>query len=76
MEVPRRIYEPFDKHENFFRIGSEPRLLDCLQALIGPNIAQQYSKINMKPARVGSVVKWHQDMAYNPSTNQLRRIVR
>ena len=68
-QVPRRIYEPFDKHENFLRIGSEPRLLDCIEALIGPNIAHQYSKINMKPARVGSVVKWHQDMAYYPSTN-------
>ena len=68
-QVPRRIYEPFDKHETFRRIGSEPRLLDCLEALIGPNIAHQYSKINMKPARVGSVVKWHQDMAYYPSTN-------
>ena len=68
-QVPRRIYEPFDKHETFRRIGSEQRLLDCLEPLIGPNIALQYSKINMKPARVGAVVKWHQDMAYSPSTN-------
>ena len=68
-QVARRIYEPFDKHETFRRIGSEPRLLDCLEPLIGANIVHQYSKINMKPARVGSVVKWHQDMAYYPSTN-------
>ena len=68
-QVPRRIYEPFDKHETFRQIGSEPRLLNCLEALIGPNIAHKSSKINMKPARVGSVVEWHQDMAYYPSTN-------
>ena len=64
--VPRRIYEPFDRHEAFRRIGSDVRLLDCVEPLIGPNFAAQYSKINMKPARVGSVVKWHQDMAYFP----------
>ena len=67
--VPRRIYEPHERHETFRRLGSDARLLDCLEPLIGPNIAAQYSKINMKPARVGSVVKWHQDMAYFPSTN-------
>jgi ectoine hydroxylase-related dioxygenase (phytanoyl-CoA dioxygenase family) len=67
--VPRRIYEPFDQHETFRRIGSAPRLLDCLESLIGPDIAYHYSKINMKPARVGSVVEWHQDMSYYPSTN-------
>jgi len=67
--VPRRIYRPFERHETFHRIGSGPRLLDCLAALIGPDIAYQYSKINMKPARLGSVVEWHQDMSYYPATN-------
>jgi ectoine hydroxylase-related dioxygenase (phytanoyl-CoA dioxygenase family) len=67
--VPRRIYEPFDHHDTFRRLGSDPRLLDGLASLIGPNIEYHYSKINMKPARVGSVVEWHQDMSYYPATN-------
>jgi ectoine hydroxylase-related dioxygenase (phytanoyl-CoA dioxygenase family) len=28
-----------------------------------------YSKLNMKPPAIGSVVEWHQDLAYYPMTN-------
>ena len=28
-----------------------------------------YSKINMKPPSIGSVVEWHQDLSYYPLTN-------
>jgi phytanoyl-CoA hydroxylase len=37
--------------------------------LIGPDLLFHYSKINMKPPAVGSVVEWHQDLAYYPLTN-------
>lgn len=29
-----------------------------------------YSKINMKPPGIGSVVEWHQDLSYYPMTNR------
>src|SRR3990172_8576199 len=32
--VPRRIYDPFSQHENFRRLLSDQRLLDCVEALI------------------------------------------
>ena len=67
--VARRIYNPFEQHENFRAVASDARLLDCVEDLIGPNITLQHSKLNMKPARVGSPVEWHQDMAYFPHTN-------
>ena len=67
--VARRIYSFFEQHEDFRAVATEPRLLDCIEALIGPNITLQHSKLNMKPARVGSAVEWHQDMAYFPHTN-------
>ncbi len=67
--VARRIYSPFDQHEDFRAVATDPRLLDCIEALIGPNITLQHSKLNMKPAQVGSAVEWHQDMAYFPHTN-------
>ncbi len=67
--VPRRIYNPFEQHEHFRAMGTDARLLDCVAALIGPDIAIQHSKLNMKPAKVGSVVDWHQDLAYFPHTN-------
>ncbi len=67
--VPRRIYHPFDQHEAFRSLGSNDRLLDKIESLIGPDINLQHSKLNMKPAKVGSVVEWHQDLAYFPHTN-------
>ena len=67
--VPRRIFSPFDQHETFRALGTDARLLDKVESLIGPDFNLQHSKLNMKPARVGSVVEWHQDMAYFPHTN-------
>ena len=40
-----------------------------LEQLVGPNLYFHYSKINMKPPRLGSVVEWHQDLTYYPHTN-------
>src|SRR5690349_2314260 len=67
--VPRRIYNPFEQHETFRSLGTDARLLDKIESLIGPNFGLQHSKLNMKPARVGSVVDWHQDLSYFPHTN-------
>ncbi|MCX5659710.1 MAG: phytanoyl-CoA dioxygenase family protein [Planctomycetota bacterium] len=67
--VARRIYNPFHAHETFRGIATDSRLLDRVESLIGPDIAVQHSKLNMKPAKVGSVVEWHQDMTYFPHTN-------
>ena len=67
--ITRRIYNPFDQHQTFKEIASDDRLLDCMESLIGPNINLQHSKLNMKPPQVGSVVEWHQDLAYMPHTN-------
>ena len=67
--VPRRIYDPFDQHEIFRSVGTDPRILDRIESLISPDIGLQHSKLNMKPARVGSVVEWHQDLTYFPHTN-------
>ena len=67
--VPRRIFNPFDQHLGFEALGRNSRMLDAIESLIGENINLQHSKLNMKPARVGSSVEWHQDLAYFPHTN-------
>lgn len=67
--VPRRIYNPFHQHQAFNELARDPRLLDSVEQLIGDSILLQHSKMNMKPARVGSVVEWHQDLTYFPHTN-------
>jgi len=67
--VARRIFNPYDQHETFRGLAQDPRLLDKIESLIGGNFNLQHSKLNMKPAKVGSAVEWHQDMAYFPHTN-------
>ena len=67
--VPRRIFSPYDQHETFRALAHDPRLLDKVESLIGHDFSLQHSKLNMKPAKVGSAVEWHQDMAYFPHTN-------
>ena len=67
--VPRRIFNPYDQHETFRELANDSRLLDRIESLIGGNFNLQHSKLNMKPAKVGSAVEWHQDMAYFPHTN-------
>lgn len=67
--TPRRIFSPYDQHPAFRDLAHDDRLVDAVESLIGPNINLQHSKLNMKPAKVGSPVEWHQDMAYFPHTN-------
>jgi phytanoyl-CoA hydroxylase len=66
----RRIYEPCTYYPEFQKLCESPALLDDIAKLLGPDLTYHYSKINMKPAAVGSVVEWHQDLAYYPLTNR------
>jgi len=65
----RRIHDPCERDHVFRDLSGDPRLLDRVEALIGPDLGLQHSKLNMKPAHVGSAVEWHQDLAYFPHTN-------
>ena len=67
--IPRRIYNPFFAHEGFRSIATHQKLLSPIEDLVGPHIDCQHSKLNMKPAHVGSVVEWHQDLPFFPHTN-------
>jgi phytanoyl-CoA hydroxylase len=65
----RRIYDPCSRYTPFRELSDSPKLLDAVEVLLGPDLLFQYSKINMKPASIGSVVEWHQDVSYYPLTN-------
>jgi len=67
--MARRIWAPTKQHGAFERASANPRLLDHVEALIGPDILFHYSKLHLKAPRVGSVVDWHQDFAYYPHIN-------
>jgi phytanoyl-CoA hydroxylase len=66
----RRLYEPCTYYDRFRALSEFPSLLDALEQLLGPDLQFHYSKINMKPPAIGSIVEWHQDLAYYPLTNQ------
>jgi len=65
----RRLYEPCTYYPCFRALSESEQLLRCVEQLLGSNLLFHYSKINMKPPSVGSVVEWHQDLAYYPLTN-------
>jgi ectoine hydroxylase-related dioxygenase (phytanoyl-CoA dioxygenase family) len=65
----RRIYEPCTYYPRFRDLSESIKLLGAVEDLLGPNLEFHYSKINMKPPAIGSLVEWHQDLAYYPLTN-------
>ncbi len=66
----RRLYEPCTHYPLFRTLSESKKLLDAVEDLIGPNLLFHYSKLNMKPPEIGSVVEWHQDLSYYPLTNR------
>jgi phytanoyl-CoA hydroxylase len=65
----RRIKAPHKVHPIFDEIVRRAVVLDILKMLIGPGLRLHGSKLNMKSARYGSAVEWHQDWAFYPHTN-------
>jgi phytanoyl-CoA hydroxylase len=66
----RRIYDPCLHYEMFRDLAGGEKLVECMVQLLGPDVLFFSSKINVKPAEIGSVIEWHQDMAYGPLTNR------
>jgi phytanoyl-CoA hydroxylase len=58
----RRIYEPCTYYQPLRQLSESQKLLDAVEQLIGPSLIFHYSKINMKPPAIGSVIEWHQDL--------------
>jgi phytanoyl-CoA hydroxylase len=62
--VVQQIAEPHELGGEWMALARDPRILDTVEMLIGPNIALYYSMMMMKPARQGSRAPWHQDFAF------------
>ena len=65
----RRIKKPHKVHPAFDAVVRSARVMAVLHALLGPDLRLHGSKLNMKAARYGSPVEWHQDWAFYPHTN-------
>jgi ectoine hydroxylase-related dioxygenase (phytanoyl-CoA dioxygenase family) len=60
-----------DKHNEaaaaqWFSFTTQPRILDLVEQLIGPDIVLWGSQVFCKPPKIGRAVPWHQDGQYWP----------
>ncbi|MFN8523677.1 MAG: phytanoyl-CoA dioxygenase family protein [Chloroflexota bacterium] len=66
----RRIFNPIKQHQVFAEMATHPKILDAVEALIGPNIQLHHSKLNLKPPTSREArFEWHQDYPFFPHTN-------
>ena len=65
----RRIKTPHKVHPAFDAVVRTRPVIAVLTELLGPDLRLKSSKLNMKAARYGSPVEWHQDWAFYPHTN-------
>ena len=65
----RRIKTPHKVHPAFDAVVRRREVMEVLTLLLGPAVRLHSSKLNMKAARYGSPVEWHQDWAFYPHTN-------
>ncbi len=66
----RRIFSPIQQHKVFHDAAFHPRILDAVEALVGPNIQLHHSKLNLKPPSSPEArFEWHQDYPFFPHTN-------
>ena len=65
----RRIKAPHKVHPIFDRLVRSTPVMEVLTRLIGPDLRLHGAKLNMKSAKYGSPVEWHQDWAFYPHTN-------
>lgn len=63
---PEHLDKPHVWHKQFFDLCSNPRILDHVERLIGPNIVLFSSHLISKAKGDGLEVPWHQDANYWP----------
>jgi phytanoyl-CoA hydroxylase len=64
MERLRKVEGLVEHDDAFGRLARDPRILDVMQDLVGPDIKLFRDALMMKPPRHGSAKPYHQDSAY------------
>jgi phytanoyl-CoA hydroxylase len=65
----RRIKDPHRVDPLFAELLGDTAITDIVAQLIGPDLRYEHTKLNIKPARGGEPVEWHQDWAFYPYSN-------
>ena len=64
-----RVLNPVAHHRAFYDLVFNPKILDVVENLIGPNIQLRHSALNLKSPSGYSAWLWHQDYPFFPHTN-------
>lgn len=65
----QRIKKPHRVDPLYFATARYPAIYALVQRICGSQLRLSHSKINMKAAKAGSPLEWHQDWAFAPHTN-------
>jgi phytanoyl-CoA hydroxylase len=66
----RRIFNPIAHHQAFYDLVFNPKIVDVVENLIGPDIQLHHTKLNLKPpSNREARFEWHQDYPFFPHTN-------
>jgi len=65
----QRLKKPHRIDPMYFALAKHPAIFGLVQRICGENVRLSHSKINMKAARAGSPLEWHQDWAFAPHTH-------
>lgn len=65
----RRVNDPIAISPAYLDVARNSAMVDGIADLIGPNVRFHHSKINAKLPGSDTAVKWHQDFAFTPHTN-------
>jgi len=65
----RRINNPVEISDHFYKVMTDAPMVDMVATLIGPDVKYHHCKINSKLPGSQMVVHYHQDFSYTPHTN-------
>jgi ectoine hydroxylase-related dioxygenase (phytanoyl-CoA dioxygenase family) len=64
---PEYMTEPHAKNPFWLELCRHPKILDCVESVLGPDLVLIMSHLIVKRAEDGLPVAWHQDNTYWPS---------
>lgn len=65
-KLVQQVGDPHEMSGVWLDLVKDGRLLDMVEALLGPNLLVYYSQLMMKAPRQGFTAPWHQDFAFFP----------
>ena len=69
LDRPGYVGEPHSHNLRWLETCRHPRILDAVEAILGPNLILVYSSVFIKRPHDPTQVAWHQDNTYWPSVH-------